>query len=66
VDFIAQMPEDGSLRLPEPAKHLLTAWYESHVRHPYPQPDELRHLVTATGQTRRKVYYPLLLEPHTP
>lgn len=46
---------DTSMRLPEPAKQLLTSWYETHVRHPYPQPDELSHLVMMTGQSRRKV-----------
>ena len=46
---------DTSLRLPESAKLLLTSWYETHVRHPYPQPDELFQLVTMTGQSKRKI-----------
>ena len=46
---------DSSIRLPESAKLLLTSWYETHIRHPYPQPDELSQLVTMTGQSRRKI-----------
>ena len=46
---------DSSMRLPEPAKLLLTSWYETHVRHPYPQPGELSELVMSTGQSRRKI-----------
>lgn len=46
---------DSSSRLPEPAKLLLTSWYETHIRHPYPQPNELSQLVVATGQSRRKI-----------
>jgi len=46
---------DTSIRLPEPAKLLLTSWYETHIRHPYPQPDELSHLMMTTGQSRRKI-----------
>ena len=46
---------DASMRLPESAKLLLTSWYETHIRHPYPQPDELSQLVMMTGQSRRKI-----------
>ena len=48
-------PVDTNTRLPEPAKQLLTSWYETHIRHPYPQPDELTQLVALTGQSRRKI-----------
>jgi len=46
---------DASVRLPDSAKQLLTAWYEMNVRHPYPQPEELAQLVSMTGQSRRKI-----------
>ena len=46
---------ETNTRLPESAKLLLTSWYETHVRHPYPQPDELSQLVMMTGQSRRKI-----------
>ena len=46
---------DTNTRMPEPAKQLLTSWYEAHVRYPYPQPDELSQLVMVTEQSRRKI-----------
>ena len=46
---------ETNTRLSESAKLLLTSWYETHVRHPYPQPDELSQLVMMTGQSRRKI-----------
>lgn len=52
---IAAAADTGGIRLPESAKVLLTSWYETHVRHPYPQPDELSQLVAMTGQSRRKI-----------
>jgi len=51
----AATESDASVRLPESAKLLLTSWYETHIRHPYPQPDELSQLVMMTGQSKRKI-----------